>query len=167
MNIFVLDTDPRQAAKFHCDAHVVKMVLESAQLLCTLLPKETTPYKHTHVNHPCAVWARQTEGNYEWLLDLALGLADEFRYRRGREHASYEVIRECEREYIWIFNRSEPRQEFAQVVPIEYRAPDPVEAYRAYYRHKKQSWAALGREMKYTKRKEPSWLTTQTQTRAA
>jgi hypothetical protein len=35
MNIFYLDKDPIKAAEYSCDKHVVKMILESAQMLCT------------------------------------------------------------------------------------------------------------------------------------
>ena len=59
MNIFYLDKDPQQAAKYHCDKHVVKMILESAQMLCTVVNEisggQVTPYKSTHKNHPCKI----------------------------------------------------------------------------------------------------------------
>lgn len=54
MNIFILDTDPIVAAKYLCDKHIVKMAVESCQLLSTALPQDKAPYKHTHINHPCA-----------------------------------------------------------------------------------------------------------------
>lgn len=61
MNIFYLDKDPKLCAQYHCDKHVVKMILESAQLLCTAVNeaagKEVAPYKSTHVNHPCSIWS--------------------------------------------------------------------------------------------------------------
>ena len=65
MNIFVLDNDPFKAAEYQCDKHVVKMVLETAQLLCSA--HETAPYKRTHYNHPCAIWTRSSLSNYMWL----------------------------------------------------------------------------------------------------
>lgn len=69
MNIFVLSLDPFEAASMQCDKHVVKMVLETAQILSTvktLLNEEGAPYKPTHVNHPCVTWAKITE-NRRWL----------------------------------------------------------------------------------------------------
>ena len=76
VNIFVLDEDPIQAAFQQCNKHVVKMVTETAQLLCSVYPKGVAPYKRTHYNHPCAVWARTSLENYLWLLEHgeALGL---------------------------------------------------------------------------------------------
>lgn len=63
MNIFYLDENPNLCAQYHCDRHVIKMILESAQLLCTALNvvagQQVTPYKSTHVNHPCSIWVRE------------------------------------------------------------------------------------------------------------
>ena len=76
MNIFVLDDDIRTCARYHCDQHVVKMILESAQLLCTALNKQgfRTPYRSTHVKHPCVLWLEQSYDNFLWLKALAMEL---------------------------------------------------------------------------------------------
>jgi hypothetical protein len=92
MNIFVVDEDPVVAARALCNKHVVKMVLESAQLLVTAFPAGTTDYKRTHVNHPCAKWTRQSLTNFKWLLVHACELSDEYARRYGRTHASASVI---------------------------------------------------------------------------
>lgn len=94
MNIFYLDADPIEAAKMQCDKHVVKMPTECAQLLCTAhaafgLP---APWKATHINHPCAKWARENAENYAWLVMHGHGLCEEYTYRYGREHAAHSVI---------------------------------------------------------------------------
>jgi hypothetical protein len=103
MNIFFLYLDPQEAAEAHCDKHVVKMILESAQLLCTcqhLLRSDGAwtiayersigrrPCKAAYKTHPCAVWVRQRLANYQWLCDLALALCDEKRRRwpENQEH---------------------------------------------------------------------------------
>ena len=78
MNIFYLDEDPVLAAQMHCDKHVVKMILESAQLLSTAhllidgdeLADERGLYKATHKNHPSSKWVRDSSENYEWLWNL-------------------------------------------------------------------------------------------------
>lgn len=69
MNIFILDTNPKIAAQYHVDKHVVKMILETAQLLCSAhwLNGSEAPYKLTHKNHPCAIWTRECVENYNWL----------------------------------------------------------------------------------------------------
>lgn len=66
MNIFVLDTDTKKCARYHCDQHVVKMILESVQILCTALNKKdiSTPYKSTHQKHPCVLWVEYSYDNF-------------------------------------------------------------------------------------------------------
>lgn len=105
MNIFFLAEDPELCAQYHCDKHCVKMILEYAQLLSTahrvidgtqLTGQKhwTMPvgyytdklYKATHENHPCAIWARENDKNYNWLLDLLEQLCREYTIRYGRVH---------------------------------------------------------------------------------
>lgn len=95
MNIFVLDNDPTIAAQHQCNKHVVKMVTESAQLLSTCFPRGTLRFKYTHINHPCAVWARSSLSNFKWLVVHAIALSDEYTRRYGRIHASSDVIDAC------------------------------------------------------------------------
>lgn len=93
MNIFVLDEDPVAAARMLCDQHVVKMTLETAQLLCSAHANGAAPYRRTHYDHPCAVWTRASTANYLWLCCHGQALADEYTYRFDREHASERVVR--------------------------------------------------------------------------
>jgi hypothetical protein len=94
MNIFVLDNDTRLAALYHCDKHVVKMILETAQLLCTAHREldgderaaRLSFYRATHKNHPCAKWARETRANYLWLYDLLKWLLHEYTFRYSKVH---------------------------------------------------------------------------------
>ena len=110
MNIFYVDADPDIAAQSLVDKHCVKMILETAQLLCTAhrvldgtmsvnvvngrkkkvyaLPNSLNEvmYSATHINHPSAVWARKTSGNYDWLYQHLLALLKEYTYRYDREH---------------------------------------------------------------------------------
>ncbi len=80
MNIFVLDRNIRKCAQYHCDQHVSKMILESIQMLCTCLNKKgvSTPYKSTHLKHPCVLWLDESHSNFLWLKELALELNREF-----------------------------------------------------------------------------------------
>lgn|SRR5574337_713421 len=151
MNIFVLDKDPRIAARYHCDKHVVKMILESAQLLCSVYPPNAAPYRRTHYNHPCAVWARQSSQNFHWLLNLACALLDEYTVRYGKVHKTSEVID-------WILHH-DPNlpltglTEFPQCMPDQYKVTgDPVLAYRKYYMGEKANFATW-------KTSKPSWWT--------
>jgi hypothetical protein len=134
MNIFVLDTNPTTAAKMQCDVHVVKMVLESAQLLCSPFEPGTAPCKRTHYNHPCAKWARENEKNYFWLLNHAWALAAEYERRYKKVHKSLRVIDWCD-EFSDTLNlpQKENRSPFVQAMPDIYKNPDAVVAYRAYY----------------------------------
>ena len=93
MNIFYLHENPKVCAQMACDKHVVKMTCETAQLLSTAHPPALAPYKHTHVNHPCALWARQSIENYQWLLRYGINLGIEFTFRFGKTHKSAIAIK--------------------------------------------------------------------------
>jgi hypothetical protein len=141
MNIFVLDLDPVKAAQATMDKHTIKMILESAQLLCSPFEPGTAPYKRTHFNHPCAIWARESEANYDWLIEHALALTDEYTRRYGKVHKSTEVIQWAKKhKNLLVFTKKELTP-FVQAMPAHLRGPDPVAAYRAYYLYSKSSFA--------------------------
>lgn len=146
MNIFVLDNDPVLAAQMQCDKHVVKMCLESAQMLSTVAGG---PYKPTHAKHPCTVWAGKTLGNFRWLKIHGLALCDEYEYRYGKQHKCRDIIAIINEP---LFNEVVLTR-FALAMPIEHYDPDPVVAYRSYYKTKKDKFAVT-----YTKRPMPEWL---------
>lgn len=137
MNIFFLDKNPRIAAEMQCDKHVVKMILESAQLLCTahhvLGSGADWMYKSTHVNHPSAMWARESKRNYIWLWTHAIYLCAEYTKRYGKVHKTEAILEQL---------RTPPRIRRNQRTPIRMAMPDefktdcPVKSYRAYYKHK-------------------------------
>ena len=154
MNIFFLDVDARRCARMHVDKHVIKMILETAQMLCTVWHATTTheytpPYKRTHVNHPCSVWARASIDNYRWLCDLGMALCKEYTHRYGKTHKTQAVIQDlCTR------SPSIPEIGFtspAQAMPEEYKADSVVHAYRNYYLGEKSHM------FKWTKRDAPLW----------
>ncbi len=156
MNIFILAFDARVAAQFHCDKHVVKMILESAQLLycahwmtnMSRLPANA--YRKTHSNHPCAIWARESLDNYTWLCDLALALCAEYTFRYGKIHKTQAHI-------AWLTANPPTLPKIGitlirQAMPDMYKRPNPVEAYRAYY------LGAKTRMLTYTKRPAPCFV---------
>lgn len=155
MNIFALDKEPATAAAYHCDKHVVKMILETAQLLCTahtVLDRVAMPYKPTHVNHPCAVWARSSSLNYDWLWMLGYELCREYTRRYQRTHACEVVIRRaCSEPPRYL--RAGCQLPFPQCMPDEYKSDDAVLAYRAYYRGEKSYFA------RWRHSPEPEWMT--------
>lgn len=133
MNIFVLGETPQESAYDQCDRHVVKMVLETAQLLCAAYPEGEAPYKRTHYNHPCGVWTRESSANYEWLLDHGDALADEYTRRYGKRHKSQDVIDWCRDGMSTLDFPSHLPTPHAQCMPDEYKHENVVEAYRRYY----------------------------------
>ncbi|MET1254222.1 pyrimidine dimer DNA glycosylase/endonuclease V [Aliikangiella maris] len=153
MNIFILDEDIQRCAEYHCDKHVVKMILESVQLLCTALNKKgfKTPYKSTHMKHPCVLWVESSFDNFEWLIDLTIALNAEYRYRfaKTHDHKSMAVLPEIEKLY-YQRNGLTP---FAQAMPDKYKVDgDAVRAYRQFYLGEKMHFAA------WTNRAVPEWV---------
>jgi hypothetical protein len=155
MNIFVLDKVPSLAAQYHCDKHVVKMTLEYGQLLCGALHYhgvDDVPYKATHMNHPCSIWARETNHNYNWLLGLFYFTAHEYKQRYGKLHKTYSKLIH----FADIHRRSIPSGPFTPfplAMPDEYKTEDAVESYRNYY---------LGDKARFARWKtgnEPEWWT--------
>jgi hypothetical protein len=155
MNIFFLDNDIRKCAQYHCDKHVVKMILETAQLLCgvhhmtpQVVPQ--VPYKLSHKNHPCAIWSRESLTNYLVLCELGLELCYEYTYRYGRRHKSQDVIEWCvtNKPSIVDIGHTEP----PKAMPDEYKVDSVVESYRNYYRGAKVSFAV------WKNREKPFWF---------
>lgn len=137
MNIFILDYDIKKSAQAHCDQHVNKMILEAAQMLCTVASqhKISVPYKPTHPKHPCTLWAGASMENYLYVCDYAYYLNEEakYRYNRTANHKSWEVI-----ESLGFPNLpSKGLTPFAKAMPDEFKKiTDPVVAYREYYKTK-------------------------------
>ena len=150
MNIFVLSLDPKEAAVLQMDAHVVKMTLETLQLLSSAanFTGGHGPYKDSHVNHPCAIWARASTQNFGWLRMHGLALGKEYKYRYGKIHKCYPLIADIKPGP----NMPDlPRTPFAQAMPDEYKNEDVVKAYRAYYLTKSPF-------ARWTKRNRPDWF---------
>jgi hypothetical protein len=157
LNIFYVDRDPVKAAQSLCDKHVIKMTLESAQLLSGAAQLLGSPpddlYKLTHRNHPCAVWARKSVTNFNWLIQHGIGLSQEYTYRYGRIHKSSRIF------YYLLDNFQFPgtiQADFDEpplAMPDHYRTVDnKVLAYRNYY---------IGDKLeicRWTKREPPAWI---------
>ena len=96
MNIFTTSPCPIESAKFLDNKRVIKMCLESAQLLSSAIRLRgysgSDVYKITHKNHPSNVWCRTTQGNYKWLLAHFKALCDEYTARTGKTHASSKLL---------------------------------------------------------------------------
>jgi len=157
MNIFVLDFDVKKCAVYHCDKHVVKMILETAQLLCGVHhvaeSQYEIPYKLSHKNHPCAKWARESLSNYLYLCELGLELCYEYTYRYGKRHKSQDVIEWCleNKPYMIDIGFINP----PKAMPDEYKVDDVVESYRNYYKGAKSGFAV------WKNRETPDWYLNQ------
>lgn len=155
MNIFVLDENPILAARFQCDKHVVKMVTETAQLLCNAVwfrDKDiAVPYRPgVWKYHPCTKWAMHCLENFEWLYRHGQALAGEYTYRYGKIHKAAAAINFCaEHAGLFELRGGSPHP---QCMPDKYKQDDAIEAYRAYY---------LGDKVRFAKwangREEPHW----------
>jgi hypothetical protein len=153
MNIFILDTDPVVCAQSHCDRHVVKMILETAQILCTALSNVTgdtvvTAYKPTHRRHPCTIWAQDIR-NFVWLRSLGFALCDEYTHRYGKVHKSLAVLQSFP---VPTMKLHTPKT-WALAMPDEYKQKDAVQAYRSYYQSKQHQF-----NMVWTSREVPEWF---------
>ena len=155
MNIFILDTDFRKNVQMYVDNHVVKMPLESAQMLCTAVNDaygmQIAPYKSTHQNHPCTLWVKQSRQNFNYLWNLMHYIDGERmqRFNRTEEHMS---VRQLQEYKLWKYAHLFPDiglTDFAQCMPEQYKVPgDACKAYQNYYMYEKQHiWKWTGRPM--------------------
>ena len=177
MNIFYIDTDPVKAAQGMVDKHVVKMILESAQLLSTahrLLDgtqiegtsktgrkakrwilsdgRQDVLYQATHINHPSAVWCRQSVENYSWLVEHFFALMDEYTHRYTKKHACFGDLSYMLqspphklKDYYWTLMPSAMADEYKI-------SNDPLTNYRNYYKIGKATMH------KWTNRQPPEWI---------
>jgi hypothetical protein len=176
MNIFYLDRDTKKCAEMHVDKHCVKMILEYAQLLSTAHrvldgnlgtrlsksgrkqqyyiladKREQVLYSATHVNHPSAIWVRQSDKNYSWLFDMFESLLEEYTYRYGKTHA-------CEK-LVWALEvrpNNIPRGNFTEptpAMPDHYKVDgDSIQSYKNYYLGDKTRMFA------WKNRQTPTWI---------
>lgn len=178
MNVFYLSHDPIISAQEHCDKHVVKMIIEYAQLLSTAHRvldgkeyyeiqngrrikrwalddwREDELYKASHVNHPSAQWARSSNNNYTWLYCMWWALCKEYTYRYGKIHATERL-----KNALLNVPKNIPVGWKTQPPPAMQSHPecivqgDSVASYHKYYRVAKSGFA------KWTKRDIPDWYT--------
>lgn len=153
MNIFYLDHDIEKCARYHTDKHVVKMIVESTQILCTAYfftgESNLSPYKLTHKNHPCCIWARTSLSNWLWLKDLALALCAEYTYRYGRIHKCEAVLRSLRAPALHDYGFTDVPCCMEEQYII---SKDAILNYRNYYKFgKRHLWS-------WKRRNQPKWL---------
>ena len=180
MNVFVLNKDPVIAAQEHCDKHVVKMIIESAQMLSTAHrmldgkaekrrsvsgktiqqyyalsdDRENVLYKAVHKYHPCTVWTMETLENYRWHWKLFDALCDEYTYRYGKVHKTDQILRkELFDAPATIPNGKLTKFPLAMKSNPECMFEDPVKSYKAFYKTKQERF-----KMAWSKRATPLWF---------
>jgi hypothetical protein len=181
MNIFVLSECPVEAAQMQCDKHVVKMIVESAQMLSTTHrmldgieerrrsvsgktmsrywslsdKREHALYKAVHMSHPCTVWTTESIENYNWHYKHFVALCDEYQYRYGKVHATDQKLREV----LATPPKNLTEERFTQFKlamgsnPECMHKHDPVRSYREFYQTKQDRF-----KMVWTKRPKPLWF---------
>jgi hypothetical protein len=155
MNIFVIDPDTMKCAQALDDLRLNKMIIETAQLLSTAMRVHgyigNDIYKSTHVGHPCAIWARETEANYRWLLQYMSDLVEERQNRTGKSHQSYQIFNAlCGGPKLMPKGDLTP---FANCTP--YKDGGVFDAYKLTLVDK---WKNDKRPPKWTNTTKPSWI---------
>jgi hypothetical protein len=180
MNLFILDNNPIIAAQQQCDKHVVKMIVESGQMLstahrmldghqCRKASKsgktmvkywymdndtEFTLYKAVHMGHPCTIWTMESSENYNWHYKHFIALCDEYKYRYGKTHSTDTKLRN-------ILSKCPNNIPIGQLTPFklamgsnpECIMEDAVKSYRAFYQTKQERF-----KMVWSKRPVPKWF---------
>lgn len=182
MNIFILSNDPIEAARLQCDKHVVKMILESGQMLCTahrmadgiecrkrsksgkriikyyelLDDREDLFYKAVHHYHPCTVWTMESKANYDWHYRHFVALCQEYSYRYNKVHLTQTKLEHALR----VAPKNIPDIEQTPFKLAMGAAPecifpdDPIKSYKLYYKTKQERF-----KMSWSKRQIPDWFT--------
>ena len=177
MNIFYLHKDPDICAEYHCDKHVLKMIIEYAQLLSTAhrlldgvegrgssksgktqvrvwtldYKRDTLIYKASHVNHPSNIWVRSSSEHYEWLWKLWHYLCVEYTNRYGKVHMTWKKLRGELSDMPNNIDKNVGFQEPPQCMPDECKREDTITAYRSFYRAHKREFATW-------KNQVPDWF---------
>ena len=150
MNIFVTDSSPVKSAQVLPDKHIVKMPLETCQMLSIVasdkwghgfgvLPKvDGTPYKTdkgAFRNHPCTAWANSFVTNWQWLLAHGFALCDEYAARYGKVHTCHHTLLAAKE----ILPTGDPTGRsgkgptpFARAMPNEFKFDTSIDTFTAY-----------------------------------
>ena len=183
MNIFILDDVPVKAAQLQCDKHVVKMIVESAQMLSTVHrmidgvmerrpsksgsmlqyfklddEREGILYKACHYNHPSTVWTREGCCNYTWHYNHFIALCDEYTYRYGKVHSTDAKLRDILKALPVNIKQGKTAYKLAmssnpECVINDLGGTNAVESYRKFYETKQHRF-----NMAWTKREVPEWF---------
>lgn len=150
MNIFVINKNPKIAARELCDQHVVKMILESHQML-SMVVKELSSSEYwnsilpgapkAHLKHPCTKWVLESRGNYKWLVSHLREMHLEYTRRYDKIHKQEGLLMIYEGQMPHLNFPKERRTKFALAMPDECKSASPVQSYRKFYNLHKFTFA--------------------------
>ena len=159
MNIFAIEgnnenIDWIKSAQSQDNYRVVKMILESAQMLCCALNElsgeQITPYRSTHKNHPSSKWVRESSANFDSLVEHTMAMLEEYTERFGKIHKCSYVVEKCLKindSSLFLFH--EPTK-LPLTMPYEFQSDNIVDSYRKFYASKPR--------IRYPKDKIPVWF---------
>mgnify|MGYP000256225461 FL=1 len=182
MNIFALSPVPEIAAKWHCDTHVIKMIVESGQMLSTAhrildgamdrrLSKtgktrvrywelddecyESVLYKAVHTGHPCTIWTMASHLNYKWHYELFKALCKEYTLSYNKIHLSELKLLDLLKDPPKNIKKSymTPFALAMGAAPECINHNDPVGSYQQFYQTKQDRFV-----MKWSERETPYWF---------
>ena len=156
MNIFHLHKDPKICAEYHCDKHVVKMILETAQMLSTAYRKKFGDnddlYKTAYPKHPMTIWVGNSGNNFFWSIQLLDQLIYQYTVRYKKVHKTIRISNLLHSKHkLW----HSWKTEFTRpplCMPDEYKSDDYVQSYRNYYIGDKKRFA------RYTNTSTPEFM---------
>ena len=156
MNIFHLDKDPVLCAQYHCDKHVVKMILETGQMLCTAYQRhyglKDDLYKPAYPHHPMTKWVGDSGGNFYFTIKLFDALLTEYTSRYNKVHKTSKIILLFNSKYKKWQNMEGDFTTPPLCMPDEYKLDDYIQSYKNYYIGEKMYFA------KYNYSETPYWL---------
>jgi hypothetical protein len=159
MNIFALEGEANEidwiaSAKSQDNYRVVKMILESCQMLCTTLNEQhgeqVAPYRSTHKSHPSTKWVRASSANFESLVEHTMSMIEEYHSRFGKVHKCSAVLDKCLDLYDSSFFPTDQPTTLPLAMPLEFRSDNIIESYRKFYASKPR--------MRYPADKVPDWF---------
>ena len=156
MNIFHLHKVPKVCAEYHCDKHVVKMILETGQMLSTAYRKKFGDnddlYKTAYPKHPMTIWVGNSGANFFWTVQLFDQLIYQYTLRYKKVHKTIRISNLLHSKHkLWHTWKTEFTPP-PQCMPDEYKHEDYITAYKQYYVGEKKRFA------KYTRVDTPDFM---------
>jgi hypothetical protein len=159
MNIFAIEgneetgeIDWEKSAQSQDNLRVVKMILESCQIMSTVINEQglKAPYRSFNPKHPSCLWAAESLSNYMNLAIHCQAMIDEYQHRFGKTHKCeavlHTLVEMCDPD---LFPAMEPTP-LRLAMPDEFRSNNPVVSYRKFYASKPR--------LRYSMDKIPSWM---------